>query len=114
MAYGGVSRISSIYKDLGKSHKIYLHAGLITVVEFPQNILEVRLGNPKSIKAQISQVSPRELTLFLSQQSVEPTNLIVKAEMPALGPPTEVRTLKPTPSAAQQGRLLEAIKMGGD
>ncbi len=80
IAYGGVKRISSVYKDLGQSQKIYLHAGLISVLDFPQSIIEVRLGNPKSIKAQLSQVSPRELTLYLSQQAVEPTNLIVKSE----------------------------------
>jgi hypothetical protein len=80
VAYGAVNRISSVYKNLGQSQKIYLHAGLISVIEFPQNIIEVRLGNHKSLKAQLSQVSPRELTLYLSQQAVEPTNLIVKSE----------------------------------
>ncbi len=68
-----VRRISSTYSDLSTVQKIYLHAGLITVVEFPGNILEVRLGNPGSIKAQISTISGKELTLYLSEQRVEPT-----------------------------------------
>lgn len=138
-----VKRISSVYKDLGQSQKIYLHAGLISVVEFPQSILEVRLGNPKSIKAQLSQVSPRELTLYLSQQAVEPTNLIVKSEkrfyifdiIPskashqdyvkisgAYGAPETASSAKgilvhlaPVKEKSKQpGRLVEAIKMGGE
>lgn len=75
----GVKRLSSIYKDLGKVEKIYLHAGLITVVEFPAPLLEVRLGNTKSIRVEISQVSPKELTLFLMKDGVSPTNLIVRS-----------------------------------
>ena len=74
-----IDRISSIYKDLGKVEKIYLHAGLISVVEFPNPITEVRLGNTRSLKAEISSVSPKELTLFLSAQNVAPTNLIVRS-----------------------------------
>lgn len=75
-----VERISSSYQNLGQSRRIYLHSGLISVIEFPHAIIEVRVGNPKSFKALISTVSPRELTLYLARQNVEPTNLIVKSE----------------------------------
>lgn len=142
IGYAEVKRISSIYKDLSQSQKIYLHAGLISVLEFPQNILEVRLGNPKSVKAQLSQVSPRELTLFLSQQAVEPTNLIIKSEKrfyifdiipsktshqdyvkisggygaPILANqqiPVQFQVLTPAKSKSS-GRLIENLKMGGE
>jgi len=141
MANATVKRISSIYKDLGQSQKIYLHAGLISVVEFPRNILEVRLGNPSSLKAQISQVSPKELTLYLGRQNVEPTNLIVKSQkriyvfdiIPSRlshqdyikisgafsGPefqssikPQEVRAFRPETQRSQP-RIIESAKLGG-
>ncbi|MBS1972651.1 MAG: hypothetical protein JSU04_20250 [Bdellovibrionales bacterium] len=137
-----IKRISSIYKDLSQSQKIYLHGGLISVLEFPQNIVEVRIGNPKSIKAVLSQVSSKELTLYLSQQAVEPTNLIVKSEkrfyvfdiIPSKtshqdyvkisgsygGPsfsgtqsPAQNQVLAPSLSKSQ-GRIIENIKMGGE
>lgn len=77
--FAAPERISSIYKDLGRVEKIYLYPGLISVIEFPQDLLEVRVGNPKSVKVEISQVSPRELTLFLLGSAVNPTNLIVRS-----------------------------------
>lgn len=143
VVWADVKRISSVYKDLGQVQKIYLHAGLISVVEFPQSIIEVRLGNPKSIKAHISSVSTKELTLYLNQQSVEPTNLIVKSDkrvyvfdvIPSRGShqdyikisgsygtpelsearsPVSIQVLAPGPHAKPQGRLIHSAKLGGD
>lgn len=74
-----IRRISSIYKDLGKVEKVYLHAGLITLIEFPEPIIEVRLGNNKAIRVEVSQVSPKEITIYLLNQNVSPTNLIVRS-----------------------------------
>lgn len=142
IGHAEVKRISSSYKDLSKSQKIYLHAGLISVLEFPQNIIEVRLGNPKSIKAQISQVSNRELTLYLNQQTVEPTNLIVKSDkrfyvfdiipsksshqdyvkisggyngpmLDSLQNLVQAQMLEPIETKSK-GRLIENLKMGGE
>jgi hypothetical protein len=78
-ADASVNRISSVYKDLSKVEKIYLHAGLISLVEFPDPILEVRLGNTKSFKVELSQISPRELTVYLLNSSAAPSNLIVRS-----------------------------------
>lgn len=78
-SYGEIRRISSIYKDLGKVEKVYLHAGLITLIEFPDPIIEVRLGNNKAIRVEVSQVSPKEITIYLLSQNVSPTNLIVRS-----------------------------------
>lgn len=72
-------RISSIIKDLGKVEKVYLYPGLISVIEFPHPLLEVRLGNPKALKVEISQVSNRELTLHLTGLTARATNLIVRS-----------------------------------
>jgi len=75
-----VPRLSSHNADLSSVDKIFLSPGLVTLLEFPQNIIEVRVGNPKSIKALISTVSPKELTLFLSSSMSIPSNLIVRSE----------------------------------
>lgn len=74
------SRINSNIIDLAAPETIYLSPGLVSLVEFPQNIIEVRVGNPKSVKAVISQVSPKELTIYLASGASEPSNLIVRAE----------------------------------
>lgn len=74
-----VNRISSVYKDLSKVEKIYLHAGLISVVEFPDPVLEVRIGNTKAFRVEISQISPRELSVYLLRSEAQPSNLIVRS-----------------------------------
>jgi len=71
------SRVSSMRKDLSQAEVIYLATGLVSVVEFPAPILEVRNGNPNSIRAMISTVSPKELTLTMNQSI--PSNLVIRA-----------------------------------
>lgn len=71
------SRVSSMRKDLSQAEVIYLATGLVSVVEFPSPILEVRNGNPNSIRAMISTVSPKELTLTMNQSV--PSNLLIRA-----------------------------------
>lgn len=78
--FANVPRISATHLDLGKPEKVYIAPGLVSVIEFPQNIIEVRVGNPKSVKAIISQNSPKELTVYLSSSASIPTNMIVRAE----------------------------------
>ena len=80
IAYASDERISAIHKDLGKETKVSIAPGLVSVLEFPQAITEVRVGHPGVLKAQISSVSPRELTLTLSGGGMVATNLIVRAE----------------------------------
>lgn len=79
-ALANPNRLSSIHKDLGQAEKVYLSQGLATVIEFPKPIIEVRVGNTAVLKPSISQVSPKELTLFLSSENAGPTNLIVRAD----------------------------------
>ena len=80
ISFAEVPRVSSTQTDLSKVQKIYLSPGLVSLIEFPSNIVEVRIGNPESVKAIISQASPKELTLLLTHQSSVPSNLIVRAE----------------------------------
>ncbi len=77
---GAAERLSQMNKDLSISEKVYVAAGLVTLIEFPQGITEVRVGNPQALKILISSVSPKELTIYLTQNAVPPTNLIVRAE----------------------------------
>lgn len=73
-------RIESIYKNISESTKIYLKPGLASVLELPQNILEVRVGNPSELKVLISTVSPKEITLYFKNSHSRSTNLIIRAD----------------------------------
>ncbi|MDG0816486.1 hypothetical protein NWE73_08935 [Bdellovibrio sp. PAP01] len=75
-----IKRISSISKDLSQVKKIYLHAGLVSTVEFKQAVIGVKVGNTDSIKAEISPSNPKEVTLRLKHQNAEPTNMIVRVD----------------------------------
>ncbi|GEM_PF-3308057 len=80
LAFADVPRLSISQSDLSQVSKIYLAPGLVSLVEFPQNIIEVRVGSPHLVKALISQVSPKELTLYLNGQAHFASNLIVRSE----------------------------------
>lgn len=80
LAFGQTERISTINHNLAKVDKIYVAAGLVSVLEFPQNIIEVRVGDVSSVKVAISQVSPKEMTVYLSSSASKATNIIVRAE----------------------------------
>lgn len=79
-AFAQTPRISSTNHNLSSVDKIYVSAGLVSVLEFPQNIIEVRVGDIGSVKAIISQTSPKELTVYLSNSQAKASNLIVRAE----------------------------------
>lgn len=80
LAFAQTPRISSTNHNLSAVDKIYVSAGLVSVLEFPQNIIEVRVGDVSSVKAIISQTSPKELTVYLSNSAAKASNLIVRAE----------------------------------
>lgn len=79
-AFAQTERVSSVNYNLSTVDKIYVAAGLASVIEFPKNIIEVRVGDSQSVKALISQVSPRELTVYLSSTASKASNLIVRAD----------------------------------
>lgn len=80
VSFATPDRIQSFYHDLGKVQKVYLSPGLVSVIEFPKPIVEVRVGNAKSVKAIISQASPKELTLYFSNSQSVASNIIVRAD----------------------------------
>ncbi|MBC7457828.1 MAG: hypothetical protein H7235_06090 [Bdellovibrionaceae bacterium] len=80
ICFAGTPRIESKYVSAGESSKIYLKPGLVSVLEFPYPILEVRIGNPAELKGAISQVSPKEITLYLKSSHSRITNLIVRSD----------------------------------
>lgn len=80
MAFANTPRIESKHIDLSLASKVYLRPGLVSVFEFPQNIIEVRVGNPNELKVLISQVSPRELTVYFKNSRVSPSNIIVRSD----------------------------------
>lgn len=79
-ALAQTERVSTVNHNLSTVDKIYVTAGLASVVEFPKNIIEVRVGDSQSVKAIISQVSPKELTVYLSSTASKASNLIVRAD----------------------------------
>lgn len=79
-AFAQTPRISSTSYNLSTVDKIFVSPGLVTVLEFPQNIMEVRVGDLNSVKAIISKNSPKELTVYLSSSSARASNVIVRAE----------------------------------
>lgn len=72
--------MSSNIFDLSQTQKIFIAPGLVSLLEFPQNIIEVRVGDINSVKAIISQTSPKELTVYLANSKAKASNLIVRAE----------------------------------
>lgn len=80
LALAQTERVSSVNHNLSSIDKIYVAAGLASVIEFPKNIIEVRIGDSQSVKALISQVSPKELTVYLSSTASKASNLIVRAD----------------------------------
>ena len=80
LAFADVNRIESKYLTISESSKIYLKPGLVSVLEFPHNILEVRIGNPSELKGIISQISPKEITLYFKNSQSQITNLIVRSD----------------------------------
>jgi hypothetical protein len=71
-------RISSRLIDLGEVHKIFLSQGLVSVIQLPYPVTEVKVGSPDDIQTQISKTLPSELTLLLKRADAKATNLIAR------------------------------------
>ncbi|WP_413578597.1 hypothetical protein ACLVWU_08675 [Bdellovibrio sp. HCB290] len=134
MSKENVKRIVSINKDLSEVKKIYLHAGLVSTVEFQDAITSVKIGNGSSFKVEISPSNPKEVTLRLVSQRSEPTNLLVRVEKKVFifdlipsrnthqdyvkvsgsyGRP-EHELSRVTKQNRETGKLVETIIIGGD
>ena len=79
LALASPSRVEQLRSAGSAVEVVQITPGLVTVLEFPKPIIEVRVGDPKSLKVQISSVSPKELTLSLKSIQASSTNLIVRS-----------------------------------
>lgn len=79
-SFAAPDRLSLKQKDLSAVETIFVSPGLVSVIEFPNNIIEVRIGSPETLKVAISQVSPKEITVYLSTSAATPSNLIVRSD----------------------------------
>lgn len=74
-----IPRISTLSPKMTEVDRIFLSPGLVSVLEFPALIHEVRVGNSNSLKVSISTVNPKELSLSWVSLTMPATNLIVRA-----------------------------------
>ncbi len=73
-----VSRISSRIANLGSVQNLYMTPGLVTVLQLPTPITEVKLGSPDDVQVQISKTLPSEVSLIVKRALPQSTNLIVR------------------------------------
>ena len=83
MAYGSdeiPNRISAKMVDLGKVQKICMVAGMATLIEVPEEIEGIRLGNAGTLTYFKPENPKNEVTLVLKGSKVLPTNLILRTK----------------------------------
>lgn len=73
-----VSRISSRIANLGSVQNLYMTPGLVTVLQLPTPITEVKVGSPDDVQVQISKTLPSEVSLIVKRALPQSTNLIVR------------------------------------
>lgn len=78
-AYSETSRISSKIMDLGSVGRIYMVPGLATLIELPEAVTGVRLGNPDLVQYYKPNSPNNEVTLVLKSELKTPTNLIIRS-----------------------------------
>lgn len=72
-------RISTHTAHLGKVQPVYMVAGMATLIEVPEAVTGIRLGNPKSVEYFRPDQPENEVTLILKSAKAKPTNLIIRA-----------------------------------
>lgn len=72
-------RISTHIAHLGKVLPIYMVPGMATLIEIPEAVTGIRLGNPKSVQYVRPDQPENEVTLILRSPNSKPTNLIIRA-----------------------------------
>ncbi len=75
-----VSRISDKEFDLSKPQIVYMTPGRSTVVDFPCEISHSILGLTHDVKVRIGPDSKTTMTLWISSEQSQPTNLTVKCD----------------------------------
>ena len=71
-------RISSQFFDRSKVGLIYIRPGLSSIIQFPCEIDEAKVGLKSSLDVQISKTLKSELVLSARTNLADPTNLIVR------------------------------------
>ncbi|MBK8204734.1 MAG: hypothetical protein IPK68_21325 [Bdellovibrionales bacterium] len=71
-------RISSQFFDRSKVGAIYIRPGLSSLIQFPCEIDEAKVGLKSSLDVQISKTLKSELVLSARTNLADPTNLIVR------------------------------------
>lgn len=72
------ARISSQFFDRSEVGLIYIKPGLSSVIQFPCDIDEAKVGLKSSLEVQVSKTLKSELVLSARTNLVDPTNLIVR------------------------------------
>ncbi|MCB0361092.1 MAG: hypothetical protein KDD35_00115 [Bdellovibrionales bacterium] len=71
-------RISSQFFDRSQVGRVYIRPGLSSILQFPCDIEEAKLGMKSSLEVEISKTLKSELILSAKSGLVDPTNLIVR------------------------------------
>ena len=69
-----------IFVEEKKPRDIFLFPGRISLLSLPCPITKALIGAPKDIKAEVDQLTPKELNILLKKWSSQPSNLIVKCK----------------------------------
>ncbi len=72
------NRVSSLNMNLSKPQAVNIGPGLVTVIEFPEEVLEARVGAPSVFKVVVSPGNARELVINVGESAPYKTNLIVR------------------------------------
>ena len=78
--FSKIKRIDEKEIDLAKPFRIYMTSGRSTILEFPCEINHTVLGLEEDIKLKTGPDNKKTVTLWLTNPSVQPTNLTVKCD----------------------------------
>jgi hypothetical protein len=76
---GPPRRISGQVIDLGKVQPIYMVSGMATLIEIPDAVTGIRIGNPDAVRYFQPKKPENEVTLVLEDHQAKPTNLIIRS-----------------------------------
>lgn len=79
-SFAGVKRISETEMDRSRPNLIYMTPGRSTLLDFPCEISHAILGLTNDIKMTIGPDSKKTMSLWLSSDQSQPTNLTVKCD----------------------------------
>lgn len=114
-------RIQNLSKSQSNVDRVLMNSGMVTVMEFPKEIVEVRVGNPSEFKVQISAVSPKEVTISRLGRTTRPSNLIVRTArqvwvfdlVPSQASHQDFIRVR-SDGSGEQGKVLERVRIGGE